>query len=65
MLASRLLWFFGPMRRGRDARLLRPPHQLGDGNHAHLLHYAGTRGLNRAKLDAEFCGDLLVEDLDQ
>jgi hypothetical protein len=53
------------MRRGRDARLLRPPHQLGDGNHAHLLHYAGTMGLNRAKLDAEFCGDLLVEDLDQ
>src|ERR1700730_16442075 len=49
------------MRRGRSARLLRQPHQLRHGNHAHLLHHAGAMGLNRAKRDAEFRADLFVE----
>src|SRR5271166_3051026 len=49
------------MRRRRDSRLLRQPHQLGHRDDTHLLHHAGAMFLNRAKRDAEFRADLLVE----
>jgi hypothetical protein len=50
-----------PAGPGRNAHLLRQPHQLGHGEHSHLLHHAGAMGLYGAKRDAEFRADLLVE----
>src|SRR5208283_2570799 len=49
------------MRRRRDSRLLRQPHQLGHGNHSYFLHHVGAVGLDRSKRDTEFLADLLVE----
>jgi hypothetical protein len=60
--ASSKLCAFSPSESsGRDARLLCQPHQLGHGDQAHFLYHAGAMGLNRAKRDAEFHADLLVE----
>jgi len=45
----------------RDARLQRQPHQLGHGEHAYLLHHAAAMFLDRAKRDAQFRADFLVD----
>ena len=46
---------------GRDAELLRGPHQFGHGNQSHLFGYPHSMNLDRHFTDVEVSGYLLVE----